>query len=363
MRADMMVIVALLVGLTAGRYLAETSTSPTAAGGASHADIDGADNGFGANDGDDDEGAGRTRVVTADGETRIHLTTREVELSGIRTALPDVAESTSTVRYAGRVLAAGALLTEQARLRAMVSGINAQDRIIAVLNKRRAELTVGSRMGAQRDLAALELDLTRARGRAAVLKSERDAARTALEAEWGATLVARTAAPTGMAQALLAGSAVLIGVDLSPGAPAPKSGFTVTLAQHSLTATNIGPSPVALAGLPGRGWYALVDGLGTTTGDATLAAGMPVTVWSGDASSTSGVLIPDSAIVWDGDGRWVFLMPAPNEYVRRAIGNVIERPDGLLVTGISATTPVVIAGAQTLQGERFRDAIPDEDDA
>lgn len=359
MRGNVMLLVALLAGLGAGWYAASMNPDRDQA---SRTDVDGSGAPFDDDDNDNGDVAVRNRLVAADGEVRIRLTPAEVKLGGIRTALPETVTAAPAARHAGRVLAAGPLLAAQAQLRAMTSEVDAQATVIAALDTRLAELTAGARLGAQRDISALQLERARALASITILRTKRDAARTALEAHWGSTLVASTAAADGPADALLDGSAALIGFNLPAGAKPPASTFTVTLAGQSLTATSMGPSPVALAGLPGRGWFGLIDDPDAGTGATPPAAGMPVAVWTEAASSTSGVLVPPSAIVWDADGRWVFLMPAPNEYVRRAVSEGIEQPGGLIVTGIAATTPVVIAGAQILQGERFRGGIPDEDE-
>lgn len=367
MRVATIVIVALLVGLGAGWYLAAPGTIADAANEASGDDdnrggeVDHENHDYDGEDEDDDDVAVRERLVATDSEIRIRLTPAEVELAGIRTAVADAGDATTMVRHAGRVLTAGPLLAGQSQLRAMTSAVNGQIAIVAALDKRLAELTAGSKLGGQRDIAALQLERARARAQADVLRAKRDAARTALEAEWGAQLVAKTAAD-GVAQSLINGKTALLGFNLPPDAVPPGDTFTVTAAGQSLSARNMGPSPVTLAGLPGRGWYGYVDSLNADTAEQALAPGMPVTVWTDSGQPSSGVLVPRSAIVWDGNGRWLFLMPAPNEYVRRAITEVVEQADGFLVRGIPATTPVVIAGAQSLQGERFRGAIPDEDE-
>lgn len=315
-------------------------------------------------DGDDDDVPVRQRLVEHDGEVRVRLTAAESALAGIRTTLPATVGAEVHVRLAGRALAVADLLTEQARLRALVVEIDANASVMTLLQQRLRELAGGGRLGAARDIRGLELELARVRAAQASRRADLAARQLALAAAWGRPLAERTRAADGLAQALLDGSAVLVAFSLPPNAHDPPASVRLSSDECSVDAVSLGPAPRAVPGIAGRAWYAVaMTGAGGAKLPPGLAPGSPVDVWiPGAGGRGEMVLVPPAAIVWDGHGRWVFVMTADNEFARRPVEAAVRQPEGIAVSGLDADLPVVVAGVQALLGERFREGIPDEDE-
>ncbi len=95
-----------------------------------------------------------------------------------------------------------------------------------------------------------------------------------------------------------------------------------------------------------------------------LSPGIRLFAWieeSGD--SISGLLIPDSAVIWYASEAWVYVKHEDNLFVRKPVGKARKLPEGWLVDGITFhDAELVIQGGQTLLSEEFKWAIPDEDD-
>lgn len=119
----------------------------------------------------------------------------------------------------------------------------------------------------------------------------------------------------------------------------------------------ISPAPRTDTISQGETYYFRAD-----TGD--LRTGMRVDAWIpavGDA--LSGVLIPNSAVVWQGGAPWCYIQSGEERFVRRPLTQPIETQDGWFVeSGFLAGEKLVTVGGQMLLSEEFRRQIPDEDD-
>ncbi len=81
------------------------------------------------------------------------------------------------------------------------------------------------------------------------------------------------------------------------------------------------------------------------------------------AASTSGVLIPDSAVVWALGEAWAYLALDDSHFARIGVATDIELADGWFVAeGLAAGERIVVIGAQTLYAEEFRWQVFEEDD-
>jgi hypothetical protein len=94
-----------------------------------------------------------------------------------------------------------------------------------------------------------------------------------------------------------------------------------------------------------------------------LNIGMKVTAWIPEPTlGQSGVIVPESALVWYMDQVYVYIKAAKDTYTRRLIKAFLFTPDGYFVKDdINAGEEVVITGGQMLLSEELRGQIPDED--
>ena len=114
------------------------------------------------------------------------------------------------------------------------------------------------------------------------------------------------------------------------------------------------PAPSGNQSMPGVSYFALIDaGPGLRPGDRArlIAAG---------GQATSGVVIPNSAIVVYAGQSWCYIETAPKKYERRAITLNLPVEDGYMVTsGFAPGMRVVVRGASLLLS---REAGPDDED-
>jgi len=90
-----------------------------------------------------------------------------------------------------------------------------------------------------------------------------------------------------------------------------------------------------------------------------LRPGMSVTAYlESPGARLSGVVIPDSAVVWVGGAAWAYVKAAPNRFVRREVLTNRPAAKGWFTTvNFSPGDLVVIAGAQMLLSEEFKSQI------
>jgi hypothetical protein len=94
-----------------------------------------------------------------------------------------------------------------------------------------------------------------------------------------------------------------------------------------------------------------------------LGIGMKVTAWIPEPRwGETGVIVPESALVWYMDQVYVYIKTAKDRFTRRAITSFSAVPEGYFVKqGISAGEEVVSTGGQMLLSEELRGRVPDED--
>ncbi len=94
-----------------------------------------------------------------------------------------------------------------------------------------------------------------------------------------------------------------------------------------------------------------------------LRAGMRITAWIPQPSKLSGVIIPETALLWHLGQTFVYLETQPQTFSRHTISEPIKSPTGFFVQDSGLVgKKIAVTGAQTLLSEEFRSQIPDEDD-
>jgi len=96
---------------------------------------------------------------------------------------------------------------------------------------------------------------------------------------------------------------------------------------------------------------------------SALRAGMRVDVWIDQAkNAATGVIVPQSAVVWALGQAWAYVQLDTMHFVRRPVSTATEAPGGWFVADtIKPGDSVVVAGAQMLYAEEFRSQSHDED--
>jgi hypothetical protein len=91
--------------------------------------------------------------------------------------------------------------------------------------------------------------------------------------------------------------------------------------------------------------------------------GMKVTAWIPEPTlGQSGVIVPESGLVWYMDQAYVYIKAAKDTYTRRLIKAFLLTPDGYFVKDdIKAGEEVATTGGQMLLSEELRGQIPNED--
>ena len=328
-------------------------SAPAANGGANDTDRASAD---------DDDDRMPVRLALIDGRRRLVLSAADRELADIAVETLTASEIALERRVPGTVIDAAALREAQRARLAAEAARRAQMASAAALEERLQRLTriaADTQLGAQREVADLELGWRREIERGVALDAELGRLDQLLIAQWGTALTAASRPGSPLDAALAAGDSAVIQF-AAPGESPPDQIFIATDGDRdsARAGTLVGAAPDIVPGLPGATWYARAAAGG-------LRRGMRVDLWLAQRDGTlPGVELPTSALVWHGGQHWYFAALGDGVFERRAVPvGAIAQGRGIVlpVTDAMALT-VVTRGAQTLLAEEFRGAIPDEDE-
>lgn len=172
-----------------------------------------------------------------------------------------------------------------------------------------------------------------------------------LRQQFGDALASAATAPVSdLFQQLLTGRAVVLRVTLpaNDGAPAPVHITVDGPDGQPVSARRLSASPQGDPAIQGNPYF-YVAGSPLPVGTRTTAH-----VSLGD-KSTSGVLIPESAVVWYGGQPWIYVRTAADRFTRRYAPSAWAIDHGFVATsGFRAGDNVVIRGAQLLLSEELR---------
>ncbi len=159
--------------------------------------------------------------------------------------------------------------------------------------------------------------------------------------------------------ALLAQRAYLLEVTpTTPAASAPPAESTLQLpAGIHLTAHRIAALPQVDPRLQAPAYLYLVQAHQGLAPGLNLPAALPA------GPPQSGVIVPQSAVVWMQGSSWCYVESSPGKFTRAAVSTDTPTAGGWFVTGtVASGARVVTGGAQTLLSEEFRSQIQSEDD-
>ncbi|MDR2250674.1 MAG: efflux RND transporter periplasmic adaptor subunit [Acinetobacter sp.] len=151
-------------------------------------------------------------------------------------------------------------------------------------------------------------------------------------------------------QSLQSGQASILRVTLpnTYAAVAPNNVTVQSAQEQALTAQKLSSSPQADPSLQGSPWLYLVP--------HALPMGSRLTVQLPIPNQTlSGILIPESAVIWYGGQTWAYVRTAPNQFTRRFVPAHNETGQGFIADhSFRAGDVVVTQGAQLLLSEELK---------
>ncbi len=288
-------------------------------------------------DSDADEPRSAPHAQTSEGEgvpTAITVDAAEQARLGIVVTKLAEASAPSGSATTARVLDPGPLLALDSELAAAAASLNASQaeaqRTRQLFNENRtasAHAVEAATSQAQADRQRLE------------------SARRRIALEWGEGIAGL--APDRRAALLNELSQVraeLIRVELPSGVVGPKGASRVAVHLNAdspgIEATVLGTLPAADPRLQTRGLLAELRGP-----DANLAIGSRLLARIPGENSSTGVLIPRSALVRKDSKVWAYVQTAPTRFLRREVADFEAVPEGWFVRGGFAAGDSVVTGA------------------
>ena len=198
---------------------------------------------------------------------------------------------------------------------------------------------------------------------AAAISSAKNIA-DSIRQRWGNTLTKHAIDhhTSELLQNLMTNKAVLIQTTLPFDAAEPHENSSIMIAptaapSHTTRAHYISPAPNSNDTILGKTYFYLA-----TTSE--LRAGMQVNALSATTNKiSSGVIIPNSAIVWYAGKPWVYHKKDKESFNRIPINTDIEVENGWFYQGtLKAGEHVVTSGAQLLLSEEFKSQITNENE-
>jgi hypothetical protein len=186
-------------------------------------------------------------------------------------------------------------------------------------------------------------------GKLQAAQAAESALETMLRQQFGSTLARAASAPDSkLLQRLASGAAVLLRVTLPTGMPAHREISIDVPGEAPFPARKVSASPQADPAVQGSPYFYAAEHV--------LPAGTRVTARVPKTdSATAGLRVPESAIVWYGGARWVYVKTAPARFTRRYLPSPLTTDQGVVVTGgLQPGDKVVVEGAELLLSEELR---------
>lgn len=181
---------------------------------------------------------------------------------------------------------------------------------------------------------------------------------------WGETITkhAINQNASNLLQNLISNKEVLIQTTLPFDAAEPHENSSIMIAptaapSHAIRAYYISRAPISNATIQGKTYFYLAK---TTE----LRAGMQVNALSATSNKvSSGVIIPNTAIIWYAGKPWIYHKTGIEKFSRIPINTDIEVENGWFYQGaLKANDQVVTSGAQLLLSEEFKSQITNENE-
>ncbi len=289
-------------------------------------------------------------IVTLDAATRarsglvveaLSATTHQVE----ETAYGTVLDLTGLAEEHGAVVAAGA---RAAKARAALAASKAEyDRVKALS----ADDHNASDRVVEGAAAAWRADEAELHAAEAALAAQLGAGRQ----RWGATIAGWIASGSAELEALLQQKERLLQITPPPGSPLASPPTTATVRAGDgpgEAARFVSPAPRTDPRIQGASFLYAAPAAPALLPGASVVALLP------GGRSSSGVVVPEAAVVWSQGRAWVYVETGPGRYLRREVATDTPVPGGWFVTtGLAAGQRVVVRGGQMLLSEEGRAAV------
>lgn len=320
-----------------------------------------------ATSGHDDAIANTSHVTTENGAATITLSPDSQQQSGITTTALKAASHHVSVSSFGMVIGIESLVELRTRYLAAKTDANVVRAAIANSQQeyqRLAQLNHDNRNVSDRAVAAAEAAWKADEAKLAAAETAASSIRDSIRQQWGDILAgwATQSTPGEMMQSLLQYREVLVQVTLPFDSATPNKDTPLFIepagAQgKAIAATFVSASPLTDATLQGKTFYYRAPA-------GNLRAGMRVTArLSAPGSATSGVIVPQTAVVWYANKAWIYKRQAADKFVRQQVSTDIEAGDGWFnSSGVAPGEEVITSGAQLLLSEEFKYQIKNENE-
>ncbi|MEO8418143.1 MAG: hypothetical protein ABI475_05410 [Methylophilaceae bacterium] len=312
-----------------------------------------------------DEIESPSRVGIDAGLTIVTLSPQAQAQSGITTSKLKASTHQNTLSTFGTVLSIDALI--DLRTRYLTAKADASVARASLTNsqqeyQRLLQLNRDNRNISDRAVMAAEAAWKADEARVLAAETTANNVRDNIRQSWGEALTNQaTQQPAGASlQRLLQYREVLLQIALPFDAPSPKPGSMLAVTptgsrDKTIQAEFVSPSPQTDSTIQGKTYYyrAAAD---------ELRAGMRVTVHMADSAvNVTGVIVPDSAVVWYGGKAWVYRKEDANRFVRLPVNTDMEANSGWFNAGnVKPGQALVTSGAQLLLSEEFKYQIKNE---
>jgi hypothetical protein len=162
-------------------------------------------------------------------------------------------------------------------------------------------------------------------------------------------------------QSFITAKSVLIQTTLPFDSAEPKANSTIIVSpiaspSHTVQANYISRAPTSNATIAGKTYFYHAS-------SEALRAGMQIKIQSKQAENVSGVIIPNSAVIWYGGKPWVYRQLAHDQFSRLPINTDTEVDNGWFYQGaLKPNDKVVTSGPQLLLSEEFKSQITNENE-
>lgn len=307
------------------------------------------------------------RVHTDNGATTIIVSAETQQQSDIHTQVLTQVKHQGSLEGLGTVISIDSLIDLRTRYMAALSEIAvAQAALVNSQNdyQRLAKLNEDDHNISDRMLIAAEASYKTDQAKLLAAETNVSNLKYTMHQQWGEALSkeASERTPSEAVKQLLDYKQVLLRITLPFDQPDPHTGETLQVSPIGsglapVNASFIAISPQADPTLQGKTYF-------YSAGATHLRAGMRLSIQSLKTTGTSsGVIVPQSAVVWYGGKAWVYRKAGADHFVREPISTDIESGNGWFNQhGPTVGSAIVTNGAQLLLSEEFKYQIKNEND-
>jgi ribosomal protein L35 len=312
----------------------------------------------------DGDGELKSKEQPISGQPTVIIDSNTQDVSGLRTMLVKPVQYHAEFEAIGKVISIQPLLALRARYQvtqAELNGAKARLKQTGQSLKRQQELF---RHGVTAKRSLQEQEAQGLADQALVEASQVQLMATANEARllWGETLAEWALSDkAGKLKEYLSGHRHLLQITLPANKQLANEIDTLFIEPYgnrskARPADLISRSTQADNTMQGESYYYQVSG-------DDLRMGMKVSAWIPEPRlGQSGVIIPESALVWYMDQVYVYIKIVKDTFNRRTIKEFLTVPEGYFIPeDLKAGEEIVITGGQMLLSEELRRRIPDED--